>query len=630
MTERQSPSLAALIEQVGAQLTAGQAVDCHLPCGGRLHIERQLPFLCVYRQPVAHADDGSAELLRAQAAYLTTTAEVAIQNELAALVYRVATVQAALFESFLLIELWSRTPGTIDNGEPMHPHFHLHAPHGHTPNRTLDALEDGLQAITLRRRSAEVEVSFDDGCTPPGLSPLLTEEQAAALNCTMLGIAVAAVYRDPVSEKQLPFALRTMRRGVTHALKKGIYRFSHDETHYRPRHYHELGSRVLTQAVWQVDRQLAEISGAFDLLLHVTPVNAGDAWAAFEQSGYREPPEFHYRPRGVAPGLLKRQLYHTPLERIDDPTLADLFGAKQQELDRQITLLNDRGTPQFLYGSIQLFGVVDEVLLSTAQSILKQRARPRSRDGDRLLDATALAQYAEAELDYYRGIDPTLAARVEVRSDITGILVSHGNFLIGSDAHVSSLRLSATLNHEIGTHALTYHNGKQQPFQQLYAGMAGYEPLQEGLAVLAEYLSGGLDLARLQLLAGRLVAADAIINGADFIETFERLHGDYDFHPFTAYTLTMRLYRGGGYTKDLIYLRGLIELFDYLGSGGELELLYIGKVAMEHLHLLEELRWREVLRPIALRPRYLDTPEAQQRLAALCEAPDVMHLIESL
>ena len=39
-------------------------------------------------------------------------------------------------------------------------------------------------------------------------------------------------------------------------------------------------------------------------------------------------------------------------------------------------------------------------------------------------------------------------------------------------------------------------HGRSQPFQQLYVGLAGYEALQEGLAVLSEYLVGGLSRPR--------------------------------------------------------------------------------------------------------------------------------------
>jgi uncharacterized protein (TIGR02421 family) len=390
----------------------------------------------------------------------------------------------------------------------------------------------------------------------------------------------------------------------------------------------------LTKAVWESDQQLAAISEQFDLLLHVTPVNAPQAWRQFRDGGYRQTPEFHYRPRSADPALLKRELYQLPLEKIEDPTLADLFDAKRDELDRQLTLLNDRETPNFLHGSLQLFGHIDENLLATAQRLAALPAEPKAGEGRggevELLDAAALAREAENELDYYRQFDPSLAATVAVRDDISGILVSHGNFLIGSDARVSRQRLRASLDHEIGTHALTYHNGKKQPFQQLYAGMAGYEELQEGLAVLAEYLSGGLNLARLQLLAGRVLAVHSIVTGDSFTDTFARLHEDYGFHPFTAFTISMRVFRGGGYTKDMVYLRGLMEVIDYLGRDEDLQLLYCGKFALAHLPLLQELHWREVIQPIALRPRYLDTEEAKDRLAGLRAEPGIGHMIEGL
>ena len=209
-------------------------------------------------------------------------------------------------------------------------------------------------------------------------------------------------------------------------------------------------------------------------------------------------------------------------------------------------------------------------------------------------------------------------------------MVSRGNLLVGRGTRVPSSRVDALLNHEIGTHALTYHNGRSQPFRLLYAGLAGYEELQEGLAVLAEHLSGGLTLSRLQVLAGRVLAVHSIVGGADFTETFRLLRDDFGFRPFTAFNLTMRVYRGGGYTKDMIYLRGLMRLLEYLADDGDIELLLYGKVAMTHLHLLEELRWRKILQPVALRPRYLESAESMQRLALLRRRATLEHLLDSL
>lgn len=617
-----------LIDEISQQLANNQAVRRKLHKYGRVHIDRQLPFLCLYRHPVDRNDQGTETLQLGQAAYLETTADPALQDQLSKLVSSIVKTQSAAFGGFLLIELWTSEEHE-ETEQPAKPAFHLHAPRQNAPNKVLDDFENTLLKTNLRQQAASVEVSFEDDCSPPGLAPLLTAEQARQFECVILSLEIKPVYRDPTTDEVLPFAMRAMRHALTRTLKKVCYSFSHHSTNYRPAHYHELGRHTMTKAVRDTDQQLAEISENFDLLLHVTPVNAHEAWQAFEQNNYAQTPEFHYRPRSADPALLKRQLYQAPLEKIEDPTLADFFASKREELDRQITLLNDRNTAQFLHGSIQLFGQIDQALLDTAKQILAQPSTEQAAPGE-LLDAEQFAEKARQEIAWYQRTDASLTSKVEVRDDITGILVSHGNFLIGSDAHVSEARLAAALNHEIGTHALTYHNGKKQPLQLLYAGMAGYEELQEGLAVLAEYLCGGLTLNRLQLLAGRVLTVDSIIAGADFIETFRLLQQEHGFKPFTAFTITMRVYRGGGYTKDMVYLRGLLDVIDYLQKDKEFEILYSGKISLEHLPLLHELRWRKVLKPIAITPRYLHDNEAQQRLNALKLEPNLKHIIRNM
>ena len=87
-----------------------------------------------------------------------------------------------------------------------------------------------------------------------------------------------------------------------------------------------------------------------------------------------------------------------------------------------------------------------------------------------------------------------------------------------------------------------------------------------------------------------------------------------------------RVFRGGGYTKDAVYLRGLIQLLAYLAAGKELLPLYIGKISAEHLPFIDELRWRQVLQPPSLTPGFLASPQAQQRLAALHRGMTVTEL----
>lgn len=607
-----------LIKDIGETLASNELVRRNLPDGSRLHIDRQLPFLCVYRRPLERKDTGTERLLLGEAAYLLATSRERHYSELVSLVKEVAQQQSKHFGAFLLLELWSAETEE-DQSLPL---FHIYAPRNGTPQHTLEELESELLAINIEGQSTQVELSYHDVVHPPDLKPLLESEKQ---NLITIGLEVKPVYRDTESGELFPFELRELHHKLTRVLKRTFYTFTHFHTTQRPKHFHELGRRAMTRVVHTVDEKLAAISQRFDLLLHVTPVNTSQAWEKFHQSKFEQQPEFLYRPRPVDPALMKRELYSIPIEQIEDPTLAYIYEEKQNELDRQITLLADRNTKRFLYSSRQIFGDIEIELLALAEEIL-QELPPQLADERDFLNPEQFAELACNEIKFYRNQDSNFSARVEVRDDITGVFVSKGNLLIGRDARVPRLHVAATLAHEIGTHVLTYYNGQQQPLREFYTGMAGYEPLQEGLAVLAEYLVGGLSRARLRLLAGRVIAVQSIFQGADFIETFCVLHKQYNFSQANAFNIAMRVYRGGGYTKDAVYLRGLMNLLSYLAQDGDLEMLLLGKISHEQLSFVEELQWRKVLTPAVLRPRYLDQPETQQRLARIREGASILEL----
>jgi uncharacterized protein (TIGR02421 family) len=386
----------------------------------------------------------------------------------------------------------------------------------------------------------------------------------------------------------------------------------------------------MVKAVWEVDRQLAEISDSFDFLLQVTPVNAEAAWRQFQKTQFQKPPIFYYRPLAGDPAELKRRLYRIPVEGIEDPTLAHMFRQKQDELDRKITMLCDVGTPRLLYGSLQVYGTVTAELLELSQELLN-RVPPRRREPGpgRQIGAAALAELAREEVSYYRNLYPDFQAKVVVRDDMyAGLLVSAGELLIGRQIRVPAGRVEALLQHEVGTHLVTYFNGRAQPFRQLDIGLAGYDSLQEGLAVLSEYLVGGLSAARIRLLAARVIAVQQVVDGATFIDTYRLLTDTYRFPKRLAYTIAMRVHRGGGLTKDILYLQGLGEILEYLRSGGEIEPLFVGKLAAKHIPVVRELQLRQVLGTPPLRPRYLDSPHIRERLDGVRTEPSILNLFE--
>ena len=141
--------------------------------------------------------------------------------------------------------------------------------------------------------------------------------------------------------------LKKLHQGLTKAIKKALFEFSHSQTSLSPGNYQALGRRAVVKAVWETDRKLAEIHSCFDFLLLVTPVNIEQAWKLFKKQRFQSPPEFFYRPKPNDPSLLKRALHAIPIERVEDPTLERLFREKRNELDRQLTMLGDRGSKKF-------------------------------------------------------------------------------------------------------------------------------------------------------------------------------------------------------------------------------------------------------------------------------------------
>src|SRR5690554_6502942 len=276
-------------------------------------------------------------------------------------------------------------------------------------------------------------------------------------------------------------------------------------------------------------------------------------------------------------------------------------------------MLGERGTKHFMYSSIRLYESVDPELLEKAKGILTRFPSLHTKTTE-WADCHELARAAKDEIARYKQIYPELDSTVTIKHDIIGIMVSKGQVLIGESFKVPKNRVEALIHHEVGTHVLTYYNGKSQPLKLLYSEFADYDELQEGLAVLSEYLTGGLTRGRLRLLAARVVAGHSLTEGADFCGTFHELHHDYGFELGTAFDVTARIHQGGGCTKDIIYLRGLIKLMDHLKTGAKLEPLFVGKISQKHVPFMEELRFRNILKPMPLHPRYLRQADALQRL----------------
>jgi uncharacterized protein (TIGR02421 family) len=630
MTTAKSPPdaiSADLIDTICDRLAKNQRVRRFLPEKGNVHLERRLPFLCLYRRPPDRSDPGTRSLIAGQSAHLIAPGGKEHQAGLQDLLSRITAQLGEAFGAFLLLEVW-----TARTRRPESSDFLVVAPHDEELPIAVQKLADALREVPTASGNATVEIQQGRVPAPPSLPALLPPEHLKRFAVLSLGLELQPLFRDPSTGEPFPRILRSFRRNFSIALQRGFYEFVRLETTHRPANYHVLGRGAVLRVVWEADRALADVNETFDFLLAVTPYNLLEAWESFQESGFRKAPAFRYRSLTFDPALLKRRLYNIVLDPLEDPALADLFRDKRNELDLQLTMLENRETPRFLYGSLQLYGAIDGPLRKLAEGLLA--GIPPSEDGEeaagagaRVLDAAAFARLARAEVAAYREMARELDPSIEIRDDVTSLMVSRGNLLIAADTRILPSRATALIQHEVGTHMLTYFNATAQPLRLLRCGLPGYEHLQEGLAVLAEFLVGGLSHARLRLLAARVLVSDRCMRGATFVDAFRMLHREHGFSPRTAFQVTMRVYRGGGFVKDQLYLKGLAQLLRYLGADGALRPLWVGKIGFDHVPVVEELLWRGVLEPPRLKPRYLEMNGAREKLESLRKGISVLDLI---
>ena len=637
------------IAEVCQRIKNGERIYRLLPDGGRLHIDRPFPFLSVHR--LKYYDAGSGDLLLGQSSFLIAPTQH--KDEVKALLEAITMALADKFGAVLLLEVWTRPTEPTDaataaDNSAQNAKFRVYSAEeaGQIPVSTAR-----LQRALLRMEwpAVPIEANVEPLKNALHWRPSLSESQVRERSCRIIGLEVPPLFREADDGPIFPASLQTLRRELGIALQKTFTEWMQVQTDEKIDDFRALGLRRVGGEVWEADRQIAEIAANWNFLLGVTPVNAETQWREFKENKFAVTPIFHDRLLPFDPDLLKRDLYNVEIERVESPALQALFHEKRLELDRQITLLEDRNTPRFLPGSMALYGGIEAPLLKLANQILEATAPAIEDDEDddnerearrkrvgalpktEMVGAHEFARRAQDEIDFYRAQFPELSSKVEVRNDVPGVMVAAGQLLIAENFTYPAPRLEALIQHEVGTHIVSHANGKAQPLKLLYIGFPDYDPLQEGTALLAEWLSGGLHSLRLRLLAARVWAVNSLIKGADFIETFRALHGDHGFSARASWSLTMRVYRGGGFTKDAVYLRGLAWLLDYLGQkNAEFDLLWSGKISAETLSLVRELHLRGVLEPMKLRPRFLDTELAVERLGQMRAGMTVMDLLKSL
>ncbi|HVW66287.1 MAG TPA: tyrosine/phenylalanine carboxypeptidase domain-containing protein [Candidatus Peribacteraceae bacterium] len=352
-----------------------------------------------------------------------------------------------------------------------------------------------------------------------------------------------------------------------------------------------------------VDKFLSQADHDLLLLKYVKPVNyAEEKLRAQEDERYN--PIFQYQPIDIDMQDVEQRLLALD---IDDSPLGSLLKKKRRELLQRITVLRARGDSRlFTESSAAMFGSPSSVLLAAATSVLKGRAAcDLPSTGDDVLSAEDALPLFEEVLTKYGLHDWQVSIRDHILARVT--VGSHYVYL-RRDATFAKKGLAGLIAHEIETHVLTGENGNQQPFDLFRRGFANYLDTQEGLAIYNQnrFLT---PYHEKRFGPARNILGTAFALEHSFADTRRYLVEELGYEPEKALSKAIDIKRGmihteepGAFTKGIVYFRGLRAIEHFVQEGGDLKRLYVGKIALEDLDIVEQIPG---LKPPLLLPEFL-------------------------
>lgn len=341
--------------------------------------------------------------------------------------------------------------------------------------------------------------------------------------------------------------------------------------------------QVKNKTLFEIDNHIDALVKKIELLNYVNPTNIESEKEKFFNSKYLTDPKFTYPKRDFDKFKLHKEFFAQSIHKIEDDRLRDLYEDIIYFYSGLIQCIETTGKgKKFYYNSLHSFGTPTEQDVENAKFILHFDSE--DINSDIFKPKYTAKESAHFFREYSKKYDFTYEIKNSSKMGAIAMVSNSLKALVLNDNHVfSENEINVLTNHEIGVHMVTTMNGLLHPLKIFSHGLPNNEETQEGLAVFSEYMSGNLTVKRLKELAYRVLAVDSLAKGYTFSRTFRMLHNDYDLGREEAFYLAIRAHRGGGFTKDYLYLTGLKKIYNYHKNDKDLSLLLTGKVSLEYV-----------------------------------------------
>ena len=359
----------------------------------------------------------------------------------------------------------------------------------------------------------------------------------------------------------------------------------------------ELELQTKYSDLFEIDANLDRLVKRIELLSYVNPLNIEKEKQRFFASKFKEEPVFKYPKLKFDPYKLHQLFFSQQLERIKDEEIKQLYTEIIYHYANMVQCIETIGKgKEFYYNSLRVYGTPTEKDVQNARFILHYEDEPPSTDMEKVFSPEeAKAYFEDFALQYNFPLNIYFSTNLSADAMVSN---ARQALLIKRNTTFSKNQLLTLANHEIGVHLVTTFNGLLQPLKIFSHGFPKNVETQEGLAVFSEYMSGALSLRRLKELSYRVLASDSLIKGYSFADTFDLIHGNYKLNRNDAFTITLRAHRGGGFTKDRLYLSGLKKIYRRYKSGESMDRLLTGKVSLAYEERIKYLQGLGLAREI--------------------------------
>ena len=428
-------------------------------------------------------------------------------------------------------------------------------------------------------------------------------------NTLVMPLEIKKVFMDEYTGTLFPVVFEKLQRNIHNAFSKAAKLFAKQHC-YRPLRHHKATS-LLDPTLLHVDAALYRLAKNLETLNYVNPSNISQEKRRFLAKRHYQP-QFKYRPLKLDPYEFKEQLYRLPVGKIQDPIVKDLYRKVIDSYATKIELITQIGRDAFLYNSLRYYGEPDHNDIKNATFLLHARETEPAAKKD-ISAEQAIPYFEQAIATMGLPCSVALSTKLVAKAMVDN---SKRLLLLNSSAMLSKLDINALIEHEIGVHLLTTLNAEQHALKVLHLGLPGNTYTQEGLAIFREYQSGHINLTRLKVLALRVIAVNMMLKGERFYQVYEYLMDSGILSLNEAFSLATRVFRGGGFTKDHLYLKGFTDVVQ-LAQQRKLDNLYLGKTGLAQLDALDILVEQGVLQAAKYLPDTSRDPEPDAILSYL-------------